>query len=415
MILPLRITPAGICTPPANNRWDDPTFTNHPVRNIDWMQASTYAAWAGGRLPTEAEWERACRADDGRAYPWGDTAPDETLANYKNAIGDSVPVGSYPAGASAFGPLDLSGNLWEWTSSVAADYPYNATDGREDNAPEAGNRAVRGGSFYYTNYQIRCAARTGFAPATASEHIGLRVVLTEPTTVIRNPLDEALYLYVPGGTFQMGALAAEAASPKEEPRHAVTIDSYWLQETEVTNAQYARCVNVGICTPPADDRWADSTFADHPVRGVDWEQANTYAAWVGGRLPTEAEWERACRGSDVHRYAWGNTMPDETLANYNNSVGDTAPVGSYPAGRGGFGHLDLSGNLWEWTSTVETAYPYNATDGREDSAPEAGNRAVRGGSFYYTNYQIRCAARTGFAPATASDHIGLRVVLTVTE
>ncbi|MCB0109317.1 MAG: SUMF1/EgtB/PvdO family nonheme iron enzyme, partial [Caldilineaceae bacterium] len=78
---------------------------------------------------------------------------------------------------SAYGALDLSGNLWEWTSSLEEDYPYAADDGREDPDNTAGNRTVRGGSFYYTNYQIRCAARTGFAPDTANEHIGFRIVL----------------------------------------------------------------------------------------------------------------------------------------------------------------------------------------------------------------------------------------------
>ncbi|MEZ4677994.1 MAG: SUMF1/EgtB/PvdO family nonheme iron enzyme [Caldilineaceae bacterium] len=122
--------------------------------------------------------ERSCRSDDGRIYPWGNDDASDQLANYNNAIGDTAPVGSYPAGQSAYGVLDLSGNLWEWTSSVEADYPYDATDGREDTATSAGNRAVRGGSFYYTNYQIRCAARTGFPTDTANEHIGFRIVLT---------------------------------------------------------------------------------------------------------------------------------------------------------------------------------------------------------------------------------------------
>lgn len=208
----------------------------------------------------------------------------------------------------------------------------------------------------------------------------------------------------------MGSTEADAVSPREAPQHEVTVASFWLQQTETTNAQYARCVADGACTPPANERWNDPAFADHPVSHVSWAQANTYAAWAGGRLPTEAEWERSCRSDDGRAYPWGNEEPDDSRSNYNNTIGDTTPVGSYPAGQSAYGHLDLSGNLWEWTSSLEADYPYDATDGRED-ADRADQRAVRGGSFYYTSYQIRCAARTGFSPATANEHIGLRLVL----
>lgn len=226
----------------------------------------------------------------------------------------------------------------------------------------------------------------------------------------RNPADGSLYVYVPGGEFTMGSTAEAAASPREEPRHSVTSGDFWLQQTETTNAQYARCVSAGACTPPANTRWNDPDYAEHPVTDVDWSQATAYATWVGGRLPTEAEWEKACRSSDARAFPWGNEAPTAARGNYNNNVGDTVSVGSYPDGASPFGVLDLSGNVWEWVSSLDADYPYDATDGREDPAdPE--KRIVRGGSFYYTQYQIRCAARTGFAPDTTSQHIGFRVVL----
>ena len=232
-----------------------------------------------------------------------------------------------------------------------------------------------------------------------------------PGTMWRDPQDGAVYVFVPGGEFSMGADGADAASPKEEPRHTVTVAGFWLQQTETTNAQYARCVADGACTPPDNNRWDDPTFADHPVNNVSWQQANAYAAWAGGRLPTEAEWERTCRADDERTYPWGDDEATADRANFNNAIGDTTPVGSYPAGQSAYGALDLSGNLWEWTSSLEEDYPYAADDGREDPDNTAGNRTVRGGSFYYTNYQIRCAARTGFAPDTANEHIGFRIVL----
>lgn len=404
-----RCVTAGVCTAPTNDRWDDPAYANHPVTDITWQQASAYAAWVGGRLPTEAEWEKACRAGNVRAYPWGDAAPTADLSNYNNNVGDTTPVGSYPEGANPLGIVDLSGNVWEWVSTLDATYPYSATDGREDQA-DTGKRVARGGSFYYTQYQLRCAARTGFTPDTANQHIGLRVVIDQPVTEWRHARDQALYLYIPGGTFGMGSPAASAASPREAPQHEVTIAGFWLQQSETTNAQYGRCVAEGACTTPVNERWQDDEYADHPVTHVDWQQANAYAAWVGGRLPTEAEWERACRGDDERPFPWGEDTPTAELSNFNSEVGDTTPVGSYPDGAGPFGTLDQSGNVWEWVSTHDAAYPYDATDGRE-AADAAGKRIVRGGSFYYTQYQIRCMARTGFTPDTASEHIGFRVAL----
>lgn len=408
-----RCVSAGVCTAPINDRWDNSAYANHPVTDISWQQANTYAAWVGGRLPTEAEWEKACRTTDARAYPWGDEPPTADLSNYNNNVGETTPVGSYPDGASPLGVVDLSGNVWEWVNTLDADYPYDATDGREETeAP--GKRIVRGGSFYYTQYQIRCAARTGFAPETANQHIGLRVVIDKPLTEWRHALDDALYVYVSGGAFSMGSPAESAASPREAPQHTVTVAGFWLQQTETTNAQYARCVAAGACTPPDNARWDDPAYADHPVTHVDWQQANAYAAWVGGRLPTEAEWENACRSDDERPFPWGEEAPTAKLSNFNNEVGDTTPVGTYPAGAGPFGTLDQSGNVWEWVSTLDAAYPYDATDGRE-VANKPGKRIARGGSFYYTQYQIRCMARSGFATDTASEHIGFRVALDIPQ
>ena len=149
------------------------------MSDVDWEQARTYAAWVGGRLPTEVEWESACRGSGASIYPWGDLPPTPDLSNYQDTVGDTVPVGSYPAGAGPFGTLDMAGNVWEWTSSLDAMYPYDASDGRED--PEAtSKRIMRGGSFYYASQLLRCSARTGVNPTFQIPHLGLRVVLGEP-------------------------------------------------------------------------------------------------------------------------------------------------------------------------------------------------------------------------------------------
>lgn len=225
-----------------------------------------------------------------------------------------------------------------------------------------------------------------------------------------NPIDGAVFVPVPGEEFTMGADAGPGVSTLEQPRHTVTVESFWIQRTEVTNAQYARCVAAGACTPPANDEWDDPGRSDFPVTHVSWQQANEYAQWAGGRLPTEAEWEKACRSDDGRTYAWGDDLPTAELANFGDTVGEATPVGIYPAGASPYGVLDMGGNVWEWTSSLDYAYPYRADDGREDLAVE-GRRIARGGSFYYTRYQLTCTARSGFPPGSASEYFGFRVVL----
>ena len=116
----------------------------HPVTYVSFADALAFCRWAGGRLPSEAEWERAARGDDGRTWPWGDEPPDGDRAVF--GATSTAPAGLHPSGASPFGALDLAGNAWEWTASVLRPYPYDAGDGREDEASE-GPRAVRGGTY----------------------------------------------------------------------------------------------------------------------------------------------------------------------------------------------------------------------------------------------------------------------------
>src|SRR5690606_6923010 len=125
----------------------------------------------------------------------------------------------------------------------------------------------------------------------------------------------------PAGDFSMGS---DANSGVEGPVHSVAVGDFWIMRNEVTNRQYAQCVKAGVCSAPQNgERWRDPAFADHPVAGVSWEQANTFAAWVGGRLPTEAEWEKACRGTDGRIYPWGNVAATHEVANYDNVLADT--------------------------------------------------------------------------------------------
>jgi formylglycine-generating enzyme required for sulfatase activity len=179
--------------------------------------------------------------------------------------------------------------------------------------------------------------------------------------------------------------------------------------TEVTNAQYAKCVLADACSEPNNARWNDPAYAEHPVTVVTWFQANDYAKWVGGRLPTEAEWEKACGGTDGRIYPWGKETPTADLANFNQNVGDTKPVGSYPQGASPYGVLDMAGNVLEWTSSLFEPYPYDAADGRENSEA-GGTRTLRGGSWDYGVSGVRCAYRNDDYPYYRSTYSGFRVV-----
>ena len=225
-----------------------------------------------------------------------------------------------------------------------------------------------------------------------------------------SPVDGSVYVWAPGGEYTIGAEAGAGVTSREGPEHTVEVGGFWLAERETTNEQYGRCVVAGACTEPGNERWAEAEYAQHPVSDVDWEQARAYAEWVGGRLPTEVEWEAACRGAEANMYPWGDAAPSAELSNYLDTVGDTTPVGSYPEGASPFDILDMAGNVWEWTSSVDAPYPYDGADGREEADAE-GKRIMRGGSFYYAAQLLRCSARTGASPDVQIPHLGFRIAL----
>jgi formylglycine-generating enzyme required for sulfatase activity len=175
-------------------------------------------------------------------------------------------------------------------------------------------------------------------------------------------------LKVPGGTFTMGADGVGEGD--EQPAHAVTLKGFWLDRTEVTNARYQDCVQAGKCAPFRDDvarRFGAGPEAgfrgpEQPVVGISALDAANYCQFRGLRLPREAEWERAARGDDNRTFAWGNAKPTAELACYGRKPGakgaTTDAVGSHPAGAGPYGHLDLTGNVWEWTSDLYDPFAY---------------------------------------------------------
>ncbi len=215
---------------------------------------------------------------------------------------------------------------------------------------------------------------------------------------------------VPAGDFLMGSDDPELDAD-ERPAARVHVETFWIDRVEVTNARYGFCVEAGACSLPAGPAVNDATKAHHPATIVSWVQAAAYCQWVGKRLPTEAEWEKAARGGDGRRYPWGPSFePDRLNAGY--TAGTTA-VGRYAGGASPYGVLDMAGNVWEWTSSLYRPYPYDPGDGREDPTAR-GARVNRGGSWYYgasyvrttyratANHMYRRIADLGFRCASSS-------------
>jgi formylglycine-generating enzyme required for sulfatase activity len=162
---------------------------------------------------------------------------------------------------------------------------------------------------------------------------------------------------IPAGEFTMGSNTA--GERDERPEHRVTLRAFAMDRTEVTRANYFRCVRARICEEPYLPR---PTFRDpqQPVVAVSWFAARAYCRWTGGRLPTEEEWEKAARGTDGRIYPWGNDAPTPERAVYHlrMNVGHPAAVGTHTAGDSPFGLHDMAGNVWEWTESVYDPYAY---------------------------------------------------------
>ncbi|HSK88998.1 MAG TPA: SUMF1/EgtB/PvdO family nonheme iron enzyme [Anaerolineales bacterium] len=218
-------------------------------------------------------------------------------------------------------------------------------------------------------------------------------------------------VYVPAGEFSMGN---DSGWDEEKLAHTVDLTAFWIDQTEVTNEMYAKCVQEGSCPPPSNATdFNDSSYADHPVVYVSWNDANQYCTWAGRRLPTEAEWEKAARGTDGRVYPWGDPIAC-SFANYwgeeNGCVDDTTPAGKYPEGASPYGALDMTGNVLEWVSTIFESYPYDATDGREDPGA-SGARVLRGGSWNVTAEFSRASRRDWYSPTIRRNYVGFRCAM----
>lgn len=218
-----------------------------------------------------------------------------------------------------------------------------------------------------------------------------------------SPTDDMPQVFVPAGKFQMGGFDVHTEDD-ELPAHEVTLDAFWLDQYEVTNGMYALCVQAGACNPPQKpysnlrpEYFGNPEFKDYPVITVTWTDAQTYCAWAGRRLPTEAEWERAARGDDLRTYPWGEEPPSALYANFNNSMRDTSRVGAYPLGASPFGALDMAGNVAEWVHDLYRTDYYQTSPSANPLGPESAKRlilrVIRGGSYQDAWVNIRLSNR----------------------
>ena len=576
---------------------------DHPVVLVSWNDARAYCEWAGKRLPTEAEWEKAARGSDARKWPWGSEWDPTRLNSGERGHGTTTAVGYYTSGLSFYGISDMAGNVWEWVDEWYKPYPGSAC--KDDDFGEK-YRILRGGSWDSFGHNARCANRTrnlqracvnvnGFrcalsvgksepsrserqheifvplrrlvlesdaphietpiarqcskaggdaydrsvetervvemgrtqievlhnrepflfrsgrkavgiqeialeclrdpdfgryhlraghfteylgglgwrTPALPEQmvtcyypnrdlpyylalvleyprhfwlgqpftppseevlesivvHRGLTSLLIRKAEVIVNPRDLAEMVFIPEGEFLMGASDAQIGEAlelarlrhakavrswfaDEGPMTSVSTPAYLIDKHPVTNEQFERFVSATGHVAAGDwRRYFLRGRENHPVVMVSWEDAAAYAEWAEKRLPTEAEWEKAARGTDGRKYAWGNRWDPTRLNSLEKGPKGTTPVGAYQEGASPYGVLDCLGNVWEWTADTYRPYPNSPFSSEKFSADL---RVFRGGSWNNYQYNNRCSNRHREAPGYTCMSHGFRCARSVT-
>jgi len=223
-------------------------------------------------------------------------------------------------------------------------------------------------------------------------------------------LDNSQLVYIPAGDFIMGLGSGDA------PQKTVSLDGYWIYKTDVTNKMYGQCVGTGNCAAPAQEIgtpvYTNPVYGDSPVVGVTWDMAANYCKWVQGQLPTEAQWEKAARGSDGKVYPWGNENAGCDLLNYKGCLGHTNGVNDYPAGRSQYGLLDMAGNVFQWVNDFYDPNYYDNMPSQNPTGPGTGDtHVIRGSSFESDASQTLSALRHYGGSGHTNYDLGFRCVV----
>ena len=307
---------------------------------------------------------------------------------------------------------------------------------------------------------------TSTAADTPATESSIPPVCTDTGQTWTSPVDGMTLVCVPAGEFLMGSTASEVDealalcqkyydncdrswSTVELPQHRVDLDAFWMDQTEVTNAKFAQFVaetnhqteaeKRGTSSAWTGSEWHDISGADwrhphgpetsidglaeHPVVQISWEDAKAYCQWAQRQLPSEAQWEKAARGTDGRSYPWGNETPTDNLVNYadgnlnvywadkdvNDGYETTAPVGSYPSGASPYGALDMAGNAWEWVNDWYDSNYYSISAESNPTGPPSGDsRVQRGGSWHHHWLGMRTSMRVYNYPDRCTDYFGFR-------
>lgn len=281
----------------------------------------------------------------------------------------------------------------------------------------------------------------------------IEVTTQEPGTTTTNQIDGAVLVYIPGSSFTMGTTTEFVDGVLEQtwclncssnyfvnsqPEHEVYVDGYWIYQTEVTNSQFYKFIQRTGYETEAEIKGSSTinyggSFSElsgatwetprgvgtniegldySPVIHVSWNDAQAYCEWAGGRLPTEAEWEKAARGTDGQRFPWGNKSPTSSLASYNEK-GEDVPVGSYPDGASPYGVFDMAGSVWEWVFDWydDSYYDYSPSDNPQGPSSSSDNaKVIRGGAWNFPEYTLLTTYRDSQEVDYSSFYIGFRCV-----
>ena len=444
---------------------DNPSSTKGaklPVTGVSWKDCQGFieklnAKTSGGyRRPTEAEWEYACRAGTTTAYSFGDVLT-KSDANCNESGGRIKEVGSYKP--NAFGLYDMHGNVWEWCEDSYGDYPAGSAIDPKGPAT-GGSRVARGGSFNYGVSHARSSNRGLNSPTARSDDGGFRLarsvdikaavapaipnpkpaeVMPATGNLLVAPFTEAKakevqksvakslqkeveekadlgkgttleMVLIPAGKFKMGSPASEQGRSGDETQHEVTLTKpFYMGKYEVTQEQWESVMGDN---PVRGGNPSSPKGAKLPVTGVSWKNCQEFIKKLnantdgGYRLPTEAEWEYACRAGTTTAYSFGNSLT-RSDANYGSS--STKAVGDYPANA--FGLYDMHGNVFEWCEDWYGDYPKGAVT--DPKGPATGDKGVyRGGSFNSGGSKVRSSLRALNSPTAQIDYLGLRLART---